>query len=264
MAVKDLERHLQVGWQSISFAAGVIAVLSAGQQGYLPAPLAVIAALAISFWGVQNIIDADYWARRAIAFLANVEAVYFYYEERRVCNPYAGSHPSLKILDSLNSQLNAALVFSILTIMYFAWSVSHHVHSYLVAGNPLSQVSYFKFGFWISPLFFLLFFFSRALRMKRDRISDYQYFVDNCPGPGMVKTRAKWRGVDLDGDALPVDIITGEDLQRPVREEIARQLNRWTTLFKVTRSVCNIAATALTILLFLQRCVLGLVSHQLP
>src|SRR6266702_1062883 len=256
MAVKDLERHLQVGWQSISFAAGVIAVLSAGQQGYLPVPIAVAAALSISFWGVQTILDADLWARRAIAFLANVEAVYFYHDDRRVFNPYAGSHPPLKILDSLQSQLVAAGVFVVLTMMYLAWSLSQHVHNFLLAGNSLSQVTRVKFSFWLAPLFFFLFLLRQSVKMRRDRISDYLKFVTNCPGPGMVKNRDKWRGVDLKGDVTLSDVVSGEEIQRPVREDLELKLKRWNKLFRVAQLASILFAIGLGTLIVFERCLL--------
>lgn len=253
MAVKDLETHLQVGWQSISFAAGVIAVLSAGQQGYLPIPIAVAAALSISFWGVHNILDADLWARRAIAFLANVEAVYFYYEDRRVFNPYAGSHPPLKILESLKSQSVAAGVFVVLTLLYLAMSASQHLHNFLQAGNSLSQISRFKFGSWVAPLFFFLFFLCQSVKMRRNRISDYLTFVKECPGPGMVKSRDKWRGVDLKGNATVNDVVSGEEIQRSLRQDLDSKLKHWDRLLRVAQLASILLAIGLVVLIIFER-----------
>src|SRR6266478_147070 len=101
MAVQDLSRHLGVGWQTLTSVVGTVALLSLAQESKLPLPVAVTVAVVIGFWGVLNILDADYWATRAIAFLANVEAVYFFRNERKVFNAYAGLHPPLKIMDSL-------------------------------------------------------------------------------------------------------------------------------------------------------------------
>lgn len=255
MAVKDLESHLQVGWQSISFAAGVIAVLSAGQQGYLPIPIAVIAALSVSFWGIQNILDADLWSRRAIAFLANVEAIYFSYEDRRIFNPYAGSHPPLKILNSLKSQLLAAVVFVFLTILFLGWSASQHVHGFLAAGNRMPQITTLKLSFWLTPVFVFLFLLCAAVKMRRDRVSDYLNFVRDCPGPGMVMGRDKVRGVDLGGSLSAADIVSGEEMQRGVRQNLEGKLDLWKTLFNATVVASSVLALMVVVLILCKNCV---------
>ena len=259
MSVKDLERHLQVGWQSISFAAGVIAVLSAGQQNYLPIPLATTAALAISFWGIYNILDADLWARRAIAFLANVEAVYFTLEERRVFNPYAGSHPRMSMFGSLRAQMAAAYVFIFVTISFFIYSSSRLAQNFLGAGNHLSDISHAKLAFWLSPIAVFVILIVFAARTRRDKISDYTHFVTACPGPGMLKTgnTPRWRGVDLRGTATPDDIEPGEQIQREVRERAVIALRRWDRYVKIVQWMAGIAILALVLVDVFQRCILS-------
>src|SRR5690349_10656296 len=68
MAVADLDRHLKGGWQTIAVLAGGAAVLTVGHDGKMPIPLSVSIALFIAFWGMLNVLDANYWALRAIAF----------------------------------------------------------------------------------------------------------------------------------------------------------------------------------------------------
>jgi hypothetical protein len=108
MATKDLDRHLKVGWETIAIVAGAIATLSIAPER-LPVPLAVTTSLVILFWGMLHLLDANYWAVRAIAFLANVEAIYFSKEDRRHIHPYVGWHPSFKLLNSLKHQLGDVL-----------------------------------------------------------------------------------------------------------------------------------------------------------
>src|ERR1035441_5950809 len=87
MSVQDLSRHLGIGWQTMTSVIGTVALVSLTHEGKLPIWFGVDAAMAIAGWGILNILDSDYWATRAIAFLANVEAVYFYHDERAVFNP---------------------------------------------------------------------------------------------------------------------------------------------------------------------------------
>src|SRR5688572_19719413 len=104
MAAMDLDRHLKGGWQTIVVLAGGVAILGAGHEGKIAIPLAASIGLAIAYWGVLNVLDSNYWSLRAIAFLANVEAVYFSIEDRRYFNPYAGIHPPYHLLNSLKYQ----------------------------------------------------------------------------------------------------------------------------------------------------------------
>ena len=100
-----------------------IPTTSRAAPGKLPTPFAISSALIIAFWGMWNVIDGNYWAVRAIAFLANVEATYFAEEDRRHFNPYAGRHPPFKLLDSLKYQFLAISLFAVLTMLYFGWRV---------------------------------------------------------------------------------------------------------------------------------------------
>jgi hypothetical protein len=99
VAAGDLDRHVKGSWQTIITVAATVATISLAQEGKLPVPFAVSASLLVGFWGMCNLIDGNYWSLRAIAFLANVEAIYFTVQDRRNFNPYAGRHPPYKFLD---------------------------------------------------------------------------------------------------------------------------------------------------------------------
>ena len=90
MATADLDRHLKAGWQTIAVLAGGAAILAAGHEGKIGLPIAVTIALISAFWGTLTVIDANYWSIRAIAFLSNVEAIYFSAQDRAYFNPYVG------------------------------------------------------------------------------------------------------------------------------------------------------------------------------
>ncbi len=97
MATPDLDRHLKAGRQTIAVLAGGAAILTAGHDGKIGLPIAVTIALISAFWGILTVIDANYWSLRVIAFLANVEAVYFSAQDRAYFNRYIGHHPTPQI-----------------------------------------------------------------------------------------------------------------------------------------------------------------------
>jgi hypothetical protein len=124
MATSDLDRHLKAGWQTIAVLAGGAAILTAGHDAKIGLPIAVAIALISAFWGVLTVIDANYWSLRAIAFLANVEAVYFSAEDRRYFNPYIGYHPSLKLLNSLRYMFWLCVLFGTMAALSMLWEIS--------------------------------------------------------------------------------------------------------------------------------------------
>lgn len=152
MAVADLNRHLGIGWQTLTSVAGVFVLLSIAQEGKLPVPIGVCGAFALAFWGMLNVLDADYWATRAIAFLANVEAVYFYEQDRRIFNPYAGSHPQLKLLDSLKYQLYFAMIAALLSALFYAYKVGENTAWLTQLWSKARNTEPFILVIWLIPI----------------------------------------------------------------------------------------------------------------
>lgn len=177
MAVADLDRHVKGSWQTIVTVAATVATISLAQGGKLPVPFAVSASLLVGFWGMGNLIDGNYWALRAIAFLANVEAVYFTVEDRHNFNPYAGQHPPYKLLDSLLYQFIAVVLFTALTIIYLFWRAFDHGGSVFLSRVSLS--SWPTFLFWLLPWLITLCGTIYTIHCWRKRIDDYLSFVTN-------------------------------------------------------------------------------------
>jgi hypothetical protein len=231
MAVKDLERHLKMGWQTIATAAGAIATISAGQQHYLPIPLAVSVALIVSFWGIQNVIDANLWALRAIAFLANVEAIYFYEDDKRVFNPYAGQHPPYGLLDSLKSQYSAVLFIALMSLAFFVIQIHQSAPDLSTLLDKIVAAGRIKVGFWLLPIFLFVILAYRSFAEWKRRTADYLRFVREAPGPGMVRNREAYRSLDPTTHKVNMnDVVTGEQLQKPVLEKLEKSekgLTRW-------------------------------------
>jgi hypothetical protein len=249
MAVQDLSRHFGVGWQTITSVVGTIAVISLTQDKKLPPQIAVSAAIAISFWAILNILDASFWAIRAIAFLANVEAVYFYESERHIFNPYVGSHPPLKALESLRYQLYAALVMLVLSCAYYLNRISDGTNHFSAFFAQLRSHTYFEVGYWALPGFVFLIMLEIVLTAKYQRIKDYRDFVTNCPGPGLVRDRTIVRGMDLEMELSSTQLQSGPEIQKTVREVLVVREKRWKYVKWGGLITCLTAATLAIILI---------------
>lgn len=210
MATRDLDRHLNTGWQAITVIAGTIALLSLGHKNELPFPIAAAAALAVFCWALAHTLDANYWAIRAIAFLANVEAVYFAEEDRSATNPYIGRHPPGKLLDSLRHQRTLIAVLVGVTLVDYSVQFAR-------AGGLVMWVDRLE---WSLPAIVLLVGGMIVLNSWAHRLNDYQNFVHRSPGPGIVATRKELqaRGVLLEGAVAAASQPIFEDLNRRLRQ----------------------------------------------
>jgi hypothetical protein len=196
MAVKDLDRHLNTGWQSITVIAGGIVSISLGHKGDLPLPIAFASAIAVFGWGLAHVLDANYWAIRAIAFLANVESIYLAEEDRKATNPYVGHHPPAKMLDSLKHQSRLVMLLLGVTM------IDYSLRLFDMAGKltePSINLGWVLRLEWMLPLFFFLIAGTYFVFSWCERLQDYEQFVLQSPGAGIAQTRSELiqRGVLL-------------------------------------------------------------------
>lgn len=252
MARADLDRHLKAGWETIAIAAGSVTLLSSAQQGYLPIPLASMLAISFAFWGILQTIDANYWASRAIAFLANVEALYFYEQDREVFNPYAGQHPPAKFLGALRPQLVVMVLIILAACVYFAASVAGRAPTYADLAELIRAAHPLRLSLWLLPVAALVGLTLLTVSVWIQRKRDYLHFIRASPGPGMLRNRSKYRDVLLVGDAAPDDIIPGPEIQKKVRESLEKSLETFTVLLTWLRRVALLIGAALIALVLLK------------
>lgn len=195
MATADLDRHLKGGWQTIAVLAGGAAILAAGHDDRIGAPIAVAIALSTAIWGMLTVIDSNYWSLRAIGFLANVEAVYFSVEDRQAFNMYAGRHPPYRLLNSLEYLFWLCGVFGALSLAELAWMAFKDP---LPAAWNLSGVGIICFLLWSLPFLVLFGGLCWISHVWLRRLVNYQEFVTNSPGPGIRLHTRELRHVTLD------------------------------------------------------------------
>lgn len=199
MATADLDRHLKGGWQTIAVLAGGVAILAAGQEDKLGLPIAVSVALLAAIWGILTVIDSNYWSVRAIAFLSNVEAIYFSVEDRKYFNPYIGYHPKFKLMDSLKHMFVLCAGFGVLALLSLLWGIE------ITSSGPAGVIEWFwdlspiAYFLWACPVLVAVWGIVWTFVTWRGRLSEYYDFVESCPGPGVRETIEPWRDVLLKG-----------------------------------------------------------------
>jgi hypothetical protein len=197
MATMDLDRHLKGGWQTIAVLAGGAAILTAGHDGKIGLPIATAIALMTALWGALTVIDANYWALRAIGFLANVEAIYFSAIDRRHFNPYMGIHPPYKLMDSLRYLFWLCALFGVAACVETLWEISQrHPTSSLII-TKLCTIGVLRLAIWGFPLMIAVWGPLYVLYVYRKRLVDYINFSHQSPGPGVLLELGERRHVTL-------------------------------------------------------------------
>ena len=213
LAKDDLDRFLKIGWQTMAVAAGVVAGLSLGYKGDLPVPFSVAFAYLVLGWGASNLIDSNYWAVRAIAFLANVEAVYFRRSDARYFNPYVGRHPQFRMLPILRNQLHMVVLFAGVATLFLVTN-GGRVQSAQSFLEKLDAANGLKLAIWALPLCFLAFLIARSFGRAHKRAGDYLHFVTECPGPGLLVDDTVVRPIDFSSEPQSSVLQSGDSLQR--------------------------------------------------
>jgi hypothetical protein len=198
MAVLDLDRHLKGGWQTIAILAGGVAAIAAGHDGRIGFPMATTIALIAAFWGALSIIDANYWSLRAIAFLANVEAVYLTVDDRKNIHAYVGSHPPFKLTDSLRYLFSLCLAFGTLSLLNLFWTVNFHFPTLSDFLARVQSMRPMRLLLWDVPILAALLGSLWVVWAYRKRLYDYRDFSETSPGPGLALHASELRYVTFE------------------------------------------------------------------
>lgn len=242
MAVTDLDRHLKAGWQVIVVLAGGAAVLTAGHDQKIAVPIAVTIALISALWGALSVIDANLWSLRAIAFLANVESIYFNEEDRRYFNPYVGSHPRYEFMESLRYMFWLCVLFSLAVMANFIWEISSGDFSVQRILLVLKNMSLIKYLIWNLPLFVFVWGIQWIISSWLDSMCKYYNFCVQSPGPGLIASSKSARLINL-------DFLTGAErsVNNAVQQQVILHLELMIAKWKLINFLSCSSAFAMTV-----------------
>jgi hypothetical protein len=243
MATTDLDRHLKAGWQTIAVLAGGAAILTAGHDGKIGLPIAVAIALVSAFWGVMTVIDANYWSIRAIAFLSNVEAVYFSARDRAYFNPYIGYHPRFKLLNSLRYMFWLCVLFGIMAVLSLLWEVLRAYPTVGLLWAHAKSMQSAQFLLWSIPFLVGAWGWVWVLVGYRKRRLDYYKFSAASPGPGVRPEIFPLRHVTLE----PIEGEPAIQAENNPNAELQRKLREYQPAWTVLMYACVVAASILTL-----------------
>ncbi|HWM45598.1 MAG TPA: hypothetical protein VNR11_01640 [Xanthobacteraceae bacterium] len=246
MATLDLDRHLKAGWQTIAVLAGGAAILTAGHDGKIGLPIAVAIALISAFWGVLTVIDANYWSVRAIAFLSNVEAVYFSTEDRAYFNPYIGHHPPLKLLNSLRYMFWLCVLFGAMAVLSLLWEISQAYPTAPLIWAHVKLMRPLRFFLWSIPFLVSTWGWVWAIAVYRKRIHDYHQFSVGSPGPGVRLGTFPLRHVTLDSLEGEPPVRTEDGTNAKMQQALQRSERIWKQLAYAATVVASLFTVAVT------------------
>jgi hypothetical protein len=245
MATVDLDRHLKAGWQTIAVLAGGAAILTAGHDGKIGLPIAVTIALISAFWGALTVIDANYWSVRAIAFLSNVEAVYFSVQDRAYFNPYIGYHPAFKLLNSLRYMFWLCVLFGMAAIFSLFWEVSRAYPTVTLIWAHAKSMGSLRFFLWSTPFLVAAWGCVWVIVVYRKRLQDYYEFSVGSSGPGVRLTILPLRHVTLEA----VEGEPAAQIENATNAAMHRKITERQPCLRMLVYACILAASILTFLI---------------
>ncbi|MGN8019775.1 hypothetical protein ACTJJ7_03570 [Phyllobacterium sp. 22229] len=222
MSTLDLDRHLKAGWQTIAVIAGGAAILTSGHDGKIGLPIATMIALFSAFWGAVTVIDANYWSLRAIAFMSNVETVYFSAEDRKNFNPYIGFHPKYKLINSLQYMFILCVLFAVASSFNIIWEVTTAYPSFYLIWNKIAEMGWMRYLLWMLPLYTIVIGLMFTLYVWRKRLDSYIEFSTGSPGPDVVAKTREMRHVTLE----PTTIVPHPTFALDGHPEFLDELNK--------------------------------------
>lgn len=245
MATADLDRHLKAGWQTIAVLAGGAAILTAGHDGKIGLPIAVSIALISAFWGALTVIDANYWSIRAIAFLSNVEAVYFSAQDRASFNPYVGHHPSFKLMNSLRYMFWLCVLFGAAAFLSLIWEISQAYPSVSLIRAHVRSMESLRFFLWSIPLLVGAWGWVWVIVIYRKRMHDYYDFSTHSPGPGVRLYILPLRHVTLEPIDNEPPIRIEVDTNTRMHKNLKKSLPRWKLIAYASFAAASIFTIAI-------------------
>jgi hypothetical protein len=153
------------------------------------------------------VIDANFWSLREIAFLSNVEAVYFSKQDRRYFNPYIGYHPPFKLMNSLWYFFWACMILSVICMSDSLWERRADLVSLSRFIGAIQSKGPVELLLWAMPPFVFAWGLFLIADVQLKRLKEYREFTTSSPGPGIRAQDDLFRHVtlqSLSGCGMPV------------------------------------------------------------
>jgi hypothetical protein len=189
--------------------------------------------------------------------MANVEAVYFYKDDRKVFNYYAGEHPPYKLMNSLKVQFQAVAGIALVTILFFLYHIALRTDNFNSFASRVATGSYFKVAMWLLPVLLLVCLVNYVLYQLKKRVSEYLSFVKASPGPGMLENRTDYRLLDPNDGSNTPPVTAGDVLQLRVRTKLEASERKWNLLLPWVQGFSVLIIFALIILLIFKGRIFG-------
>jgi len=100
----NVDRHILVIWQSVAALLGAFAVFALIEKNVLPLDLACALLVLICAWVIAHVIDANYWFKRNLVIITNIERQFLTANDVELIHPYFVTHRAPNVLDHLAVQ----------------------------------------------------------------------------------------------------------------------------------------------------------------
>lgn len=128
-AWRNIERHILVVWQVAAIVGSTLAVFIVVEKGVVPFGAGVAIEFVVLAWAFSHILDAEFWFRRNLHIITNIERQFLRPSDAAEIHPYflpRAAHAKPPTLDHLLIQQHfVAAVMILLVAAHLFWTIDH-------------------------------------------------------------------------------------------------------------------------------------------
>jgi hypothetical protein len=139
----NVERHILVIWQSVAALFGAFAALALIEKEVLPVDMVCALLALVCAWVGAHIVDANYWFRRNLLIITNIERQFLLASDAQAIHFYFRSHGNPGVLDHLTIQAwLAGGMYVLVTGWHFCERVAPGFNSSWCSFEPARALPY--------------------------------------------------------------------------------------------------------------------------
>lgn len=170
----DIDRRIEVTWQSATALVGGLAVVALAEKGVLPIDFGVAIVVLLVGWLLAILLDASYWYNRNLVIIANIERQFLQAADLRNVHYYFGAHrPKNRMITHLRIQSALGIALGSVILLY-------HFLSRILPG-VLASESTWDFQRAVPYVLAVVVGVFLGRLTKRNRLA-YEEFIANSPG----------------------------------------------------------------------------------
>lgn len=184
----SINTHYKFSWDiAILFISTLAVFIKHGEGDVVITDFITTICLSIAMWAIAHIYESNFWYRRNIAIISNIERQFLYQEDDKEIHHYfKKQNIKYSIIDSLKINLVLVIFISVILLIYH---ISYRLIPYCNNSTGDHHCSCLTIFLPYLSLFVLYCCLVQPTKTKREK--DYYDFIMNSPGIDFDKVQRK-------------------------------------------------------------------------